>query len=123
MPPSGFSQKAINGLLEFVRVNYQLMIEEYNLKSSEFDSEQDFLKSTSDKLRLQVESMLRKSFPHSEKLETGIKGLVLFITECYLDLAGEIEKGTDKHNQQVVDGHAIQKELDQIGAFLKDFTI
>lgn len=120
MPPSGFSQKAINGLIEFVRSNYEVISEKY--KDSPL-TEKDFLEEISSQLEFQVRNTLRKRFPHSDSINRGIEGLTTFVVECYRDLAGEINSGEDKYKRPVIDGKAIQKELDQIGEYLKNFTI
>lgn len=116
MPPSGFSQEAINGLLEFVRANYLHAADEYRDGSLK---EKDFLKYASGKLKDQAESLVNV-LGISEK---GAEGLVSFISECFKDLVGEIDAGKDKYGRPVVEGKAIQKELDQIGTYLKEFTI
>ncbi len=120
MPPSGFSQKAINGLLDFVRANYEIMAEDYQANQS---TEQDFLAETSGQLEKQVTSLLAERFPNSERLNGGVQGLTTFMVECYRDLASEIQAGQDKYQRPVIDGKAIQKELDQIGAYLTDFKL
>jgi len=120
MPPSGFSQKAINGLLEFIRANYETIAEQYSKTDL---SEQEFLEKTSDELEKQVRGVLAERFPNSERLNGGIQGLITFIIECYRDLAREIATGQDKYQRPVIDGKAIEKELNQIGDYLKKFTI
>ncbi|MAG45553.1 MAG: hypothetical protein CMH63_02145 [Nanoarchaeota archaeon] len=120
MPPSGFSQKAINGLLGFVRANYEVVAERYR---DELLTEQEFLERTSDDLENQVKTVLTERFPESERLNGGVQGLTTFVVECYKDLAQEIVSGQDKHDRPVIDGKAIQKELDQIGTYLTDFKI
>jgi len=122
MPPSGFSQEAINGLLDFVRSNYEVVSERYKGSGSTL-SERDFLLESSRQLETQVGTVLNERFPNSASLNGGIEGLTTFMVECYRDLAKEIDAGEDKHHRPVIDGSAIQKELDQIGKYLKDFTI
>ena len=120
MPPSGFSQKAINGLLDFVRANYETIAEQYSGTNL---SEQEFLEKTSSELEKQVSGVLAERFPNSERLNRGIQGLTTFVAECYRDLAQEISTGQDKYQRPVIDGKAIQKELNQIGDYLTKFTI
>lgn len=120
MPPSGFSQKAINGLLDFVRANYETIAEQYSGTNL---SEQEFLEKTSDELERQVSSVLAERFPNSERLNGGIQGLTTFVSECYRDLAQEIKTGQDKYKRPVIDGKAIQKELKQIRDYLEQFKI
>lgn len=120
MPPSGFSQKAINGLLEFVKVNYETIADEYKNTSL---SEQEFLEETSSRLEEQVRTTLTERFPSSERLNGGVQGLTTFVVECYRDLAQEIIEGQDKYQRPVIDRKAIQKELDQIKTYLGKFKI
>jgi len=120
MPPSGFSQKAINGLLEFVNANYRVIAEKYEGRSL---SERDFLEQTADELERQVRTTLIERFPDATKLNGGIEGLTTFVSECYRDLAQEICIGYDKHSRLVIDGNAIQKELNQIHSYLVRFKI
>ncbi|MCK4917494.1 MAG: hypothetical protein KAS15_07060 [Nanoarchaeota archaeon] len=120
MPPSGFSQKAINGLLEFVKANYATIADKYKNTSL---SEQEFLEETSSKLEEQVRTTLTETFPSSERLNGGVQGLTTFVVECYRNLAQEIVEGQDKYQRPVIDGKAIQKELDQIGTYLGKFKI
>lgn len=115
MPPSGYSQKAINGLLVFTKVNYEIIAEKY----SETDiSEKKFLEKTSNELKKQVSEVLNERFPKSEQLNEGIKGLTTFVTECYRDLVQEIIAGQDKYQRPVIDGKAIKKEINQIGGYM-----
>ena len=120
MPPSGFNQKAINGLLEFMRANYQTIADRYRGRSL---SEQEFLEKTSSELESQVRAVLAERFPNSERLNGGVQGLTTFVVECYRDLAREIVTGQDKYQRLVIDGQAIQKELDQIETYLGRFKI
>jgi len=61
--------------------------------------------------------------PPSGFNQKAINGLLIFIRECYGDLLQEMRDGQDKHGRKVTEGQAIQKELDQIGNYLKKFTI
>ena len=119
MPPSGFSQEAINGLLLFVEVNYQRTLNNYQGDTSE----KKFLVQSASELEQQVIDIVGTAFPESDQMQQGITGLATFVTECYRDLASEIEKGEDKYQREVIDGKAIQKELDQIRSYLSKFTI
>ena len=120
MPPSGFSQKAINGLLEFVKANYQATLRPYDAQVTK-QSESDFLRETVGALEQRVKQMMEQSPLRIG--EEGIRGITTFVTSCYEDLVHEIYAGHDKRNRPIVDGKAIQRELDQIGAYLKDFKI
>ena len=120
MPPSGFNQKAINGLLEFVRANYETIADKY---SGESLLEQEFLEKTSSELENQVRTVLTERFPCSERLNGGVQGLTTFVVECYRDLAKDIIAGQDKYQRPVIDGEAIQKELGQIKNYLEQFRI
>ncbi len=81
------------------------------------------MEKTSSELEKQVMVVLTERFPNSEKLNQGIKGLTTFVVECYRDLAKEITAGQDKYQKPVINGKAIQKELDQIGGYLGKFKI
>jgi len=61
--------------------------------------------------------------PPSGYSQKAINGLLIFVKECYKDLLKEMKEGKDKHGRPVTEGQAIQKELDQIGEYLKKFTI
>lgn len=61
--------------------------------------------------------------PPSGFSQKAINGLLIFIRECYSDLLDEIAAGQDKYGREVIEGKAIKKELDQIGDYLKKFTI
>ena len=54
--------------------------------------------------------------PPSGFNERAIKGLLVFISECYQDLLKEIENGKDSKR-------ALQEEIYNIGTFLKDFDL
>lgn len=110
MPPSGFSQDAVNGLLEFVKAAYQDVKTKHSGTSL---TEEDFLKDFAERL---------KSCPQNISQE-GMKGLAIFMAECYKDLAKEINIGQDKYGRPVIDGKAIDKEIGQIGNYLLEFTI
>jgi hypothetical protein len=120
MPPSGFSQKAINGLLEFVKANYEATLSQHN--SNNGTSESNFLAITERILEQKVKKTIVQNTP-LEISTPGIQGIVTFVTSCYEDLVREIQEGKDKHGRSVTNGKAIQKEIDQIGKYLKDFTI
>jgi len=120
MPPSGFSQKAINGLLEFVRSSYKATFLEFN--SDRTQSEKEFLSENINLLKERLRETLHKNMP-LEIDESGINGLVIFITTCYEDLVEEINKGQDIHGRLVIEGQAMEKEINQIGSYLENFTI
>lgn len=54
--------------------------------------------------------------PPSGFNKKAIEGLLVFLEGCYEDLMKEMEQGTDPQE-------AVQKELNDIRRFLKDFTI
>lgn len=120
MPPSGFSQKAINGLLEFVKASYEATLSEYNMNNQA--SESEFLAESVKDLNQKTKKVIEQNFPLGISKE-GAEGISIFITTCYEDLVKEIHDGKDKHGRPVIDGKAIQKEIDQIGSYLKEFTI
>ena len=61
--------------------------------------------------------------PPSGFNQKAINGLLTFVQACYEDLLEEIKNGQDKHGRKVTEGQAIQKEIKQIGEYLKKFTI
>ncbi|NQZ85157.1 MAG: hypothetical protein HRU03_05555 [Nanoarchaeales archaeon] len=120
MPPSGFNKCAINGLLEFVKANYESVADKYSHESM---SERDFLNKISYELEKNVRLKISENFENTDKMKKGIDGLAIFISECFRDLAKEIDDGKDKYNRPVIDGKAIDKELNQIGDYLDKFRI
>ena len=110
MPPSGFSQKAVNGLLEFVKAAYQ---DVQNKHSGTSLTEKEFLEDFAKRLKS----------CRQEISSVGMKGLATFMAECYRDLAKEISDGRDKYGRPVIEGKAIDKEVNQIGNYLLEFTI
>ena len=54
--------------------------------------------------------------PPSGFNDKAVKGLLTFIEACYEDLLKEMNSGTDGKV-------AIKKELDEIGSFLRSFTL
>jgi len=107
MPPSGFNQKAINGLLEYVQEQYQSAQERCGDVS-----EAEYLLQTASELEASVSDM-----------SPGQQGLHTFVAECFRDLAQEIHEGKDKYGRQVINGYAIEKELQQLKDYLTDFTL
>jgi hypothetical protein len=111
MPPSGFNPKAINGLLMYVKENYETVLADRN--SSKMD-EKEFLEQTVSELENKI---------LTENNSPGTTGLKIFIVECYKDLVKEIYSGQDKYDRQVTNGQAIEKELSQIRNYLTEFKI
>jgi hypothetical protein len=119
MPPSGFNQKAINGLLLFVGANYATIAQQYE----SFDgTEEEFLEQSASALEQQV-VQLGRELPNATQLNGGLVGLQTFVAESYRDLAAEIRAGSDKYGRPVIDGKAIEKELTQIGDYLEKFSL
>ena len=69
----------------------------------------EICKTLSNPIRLEILNLLRDK--------------ELSVSECYRDLAKEIVAGQDKYQRPVIDGKAIQKELNQIGDYLSGFKI
>ena len=61
--------------------------------------------------------------PPSGFSQKAIKGLLVFVRECYKDLLKEMKEGKDKQGHPVTEGQAIQKEIDSIGKYLEQFEI
>jgi|GEM_PF-3421189 len=112
MPPSGFNQNAINGLLVFVRDAYSNTLKQYSGKNI---SEKEFLEQSSKYL----ENIVRKSTAPLQSLvsQEGLNGLVTFCTENYRDLIKEIQVGKKP------EGQAMQYEIEHISIYLKNFKL
>jgi hypothetical protein len=112
MPPSGFNQNAINGLLVFVRDMYSNTLDKYSGTNL---SEKEFLEQSSQHL----EKIIRESVMPLESTvsQDGINGLVTFCTENYRDLIKEIQLG------QKPEGQAMQYEIQHISNYLKNFKL
>lgn len=112
MPPSGFNQKAINGLLKFVNASYQVVLGEY--KDSDL-SESKFLEESAGRLeeiaKQAAQAILPKFSPE------GVLGLATFVSENYRDLVREVRVGKKP------EGYAVQTELEHIRLFLSKFEI
>jgi len=113
MPPSGFSQEAINGLLTFVRDSYERTLEKYKSKDL---SEERTLEESISYLNTLVENSAPISLDGTVSRK-GIVGLQLFVSTNYRDLIQEIYVGKKK------EGQAMQKEIDDIGRYLAKFTL
>jgi len=113
MPPSGFSQDAINGLLTFVRATYENTLERYKVKGL---SEKEHLQESRGYLEGVVRSTALLALNGTVSRE-GIEGLVTFVSTNYRDLIAEINQGKKK------EGEAISLELDHIGRHLAKFKI
>lgn len=113
MPPSGFSQSAVNGLLVFVRDNYQRTLDKYRGQNL---SEEGILE---DSVRY-LERLVEKSAPVALDGTTsreGITGLQQFVSTNFRDLIQEIHIGKKQ------EGQAMQTEIEHIGAYLAQFKL
>ena len=113
MPPSGFSQEAINGLLTFVRSAYENTLDKY--KNQDLTEETVLQKSTQ-----YLDKLVKKSIPPSldgTVSSEGIKGLTKFVTTNYRDLIAEIEQGKKK------EGEAMLTEIRDISKYLIKFKL
>ena len=113
MPPSGFSQDAINGLLAFVRDAYQNTLERY--KGQNLSEEQVLQESIG-----YLEGVVRTTAPFAVKgtvSAEGIKGLARFGSTNYRDLIREIHEGKKE------EGKAMQTEIDHIETYLIQFKL
>lgn len=113
MPPSGFSQEAINGLLTFVRATYENTLDRYRNKNL---SEKEHLEGSIGYLEGIVKSTAPLAVNGTVSRE-GIEGLARFVTTNYKDLIAEITQGKKK------EGEAIQTELANIGKYLAQFKL
>lgn len=113
MPPSGFSQEAINGLLTFVRATYENTLERYRDKNL---SERAHLQGSIGYLEGIVKSTAPLAMNGTVSRE-GIEGLTKFVSVNFRDLISEIAQGKKG------EGEAIQTELDNIGRYLAQFKL
>lgn len=113
MPPSGFSQQAINGLLAFVRSTYENTLERYRDKNL---SEREHLEASIGYLEGVVKSTAPLSLNGTVSRE-GIEGLATFVSTNFRDLIAEISSGKKK------EGEAVQVELRNIGDYLAQFKL
>ncbi|MFA5173586.1 MAG: hypothetical protein WC438_00205 [Candidatus Pacearchaeota archaeon] len=113
MPPSGFSQEAINGLLDFVGDIYNNTLTKYKGQNL---SEERFLNQSIEYLN----SIVEKSIPIALDgivSELGIKGLQAFVSINFKDLINEIHQGKKS------EGEAMQTEIKHIDSYLSKFKI
>ena len=132
MPPSGFSQKAINGLLEFVKGNYEVALDTHEtlqeshqesyLKEKQSPSEEQTLTMKINKLNWHMENYSKMALGMNIN-KKALKGLQTFVRENFKDLIKEIHEGKDKQGRPVTEGQAIQKEITQIREYLEKFEI
>src|SRR3989344_724191 len=113
MPPSGFSQEAINGLLTFVRATYENTLERYRGRGI---SERDHLQESIGYLEGVVKSTAPLALNGTVSRE-GIEGLAKFVSVNFRDLITEINVGKKK------EGEAVQTELTHIGSYLVQFKL
>ncbi|MEA3329969.1 MAG: hypothetical protein U9Q06_04470 [Nanoarchaeota archaeon] len=113
MPPSGFSQEAINGLLEFIRAIYQKTLDKYR---DEDLTEESILQDSIKYLNGLIKKSVSVALDGTVSPE-GIKGLQKFVSINFRDLIAEIHEGKKQ------EGKAMQTELEQIGKYLEDFKI
>ncbi|MBI2662111.1 hypothetical protein HYX11_01490 [Candidatus Woesearchaeota archaeon] len=113
MPPSGFSQEAINGLLKFVEAAYESTLVRYRGKSL---SEGEHLEESIGYLEGVVKSTAPLAVNGTVSRE-GIEGLATFVIINYKDLINEINQS--KKNE----GQAIQTELSNISRYLAQFKL
>ena len=113
MPPSGFTQEAINGLLVFVRDAYQNTLERYRGQDL---TEESILNDSIQYL----DGVVSRSAPLATDgtvSEEGVRGLQRFVATNYKDLISEIHVGKKQ------EGQAMQAEIDHIGRYLEQFRI
>ncbi len=113
MPPSGFSQPAINGLLTFVKSAYETTLEKYQKTNL---SEEKHLEASIAYLNEIVTSNTHLALNGTVSQE-GIQGLATFMTTNFRDLIKEIHQGKKKEDQ------AVQTEIDNISRYLVQFKL
>ncbi len=113
MPPSGFSQEAVNGLLVFVRSAYENTLDRYkgqNLRERE----------VLERAVGYLDGIVRTSAPlatNGTVSREGVAGLAKFVTTNFRDLVAEINAG------KKTEGQAIKAEIKDIDRYLTQFTI
>lgn len=113
MPPSGFSQEAINGLLVFVSDAYQNTLDRYRGRDL---TEESVLNESIQYL----DGVVSRSVPLATDgtvSEDGVRGLQRFVATNYKDLIAEIHVGKKQ------EGQAMQAEIDHIGQYLEQFKL
>jgi hypothetical protein len=113
MPPSGFSQEAINGLLEFVKDSYKNTLNKY---AGQNLSEEAVLNQGIDYLNNLVEQSVLAAVDGTISKE-GIRGLQKFVSTNFKDLIAEIQQGKKK------EGQAMQTEIENISDYLGKFKL
>ena len=113
MPPSGFSQQAMNGLLTFVRSAYENTLSKYEGRNL---SEESVLKDSMHYLDSLVEKSTVATLDGTVSFD-GINGLKQFVQMNYKDLITEIYQGKKQ------EGKAIEAEITHISEYLKNFKI
>ena len=113
MPPSGFSQEAINGLLDFVSDAYKKTLDRYRGQNL---TEESVLNESIQYLG----GVVSRSVPlvmDGTVSEVGVRGLQRFVATNYKDLITEIHSGKKQ------EGQAMQAEIDHIGRYLEQFKL
>lgn len=113
MPPSGFSQKAINGLLAFVEDAYQSTLDRYRARDL---TEKTVLRESITYLDGIVQQSVSLALDGTVS-ERGIKGLQAFMATNYEDLIKEIYSGKKQ------EGHAMQAEIAHIRQYLAQLKL
>ena len=113
MPPSGFSQDAINGLLTFVRSTYENTLDRYKDKNL---SEREHLEASIGYLEGVVKSTAPLALNGTVSRE-GIEGLAKFVSVNFRDLITEINVGKKK------EGESMQTEITRISSYLAQFKL
>ena len=113
MPPSGFSQSAINGLLDFVRDTYANTLDQYRGQDL---SEESVLENSIQYLERLVERSAPLALDGTVS-EQGIRGLQTFVSTNYRDLIREIREG------KKTEGQAMKAEIESIGIYLERFKL
>lgn len=109
MPPSGFSKKAIDGLLDFVKIMYEQTLDKYTDQKGYTETEM-------------LQNVIQRMTDNSDTVVIrgdGVAGLNTFVSCCFADLINEIQAGQDKYGRDVVEGKAMQKEITQISEYQK----
>lgn len=113
MPPSGFSQDAINGLLVFVRDSYENTLAKYRGRDL---TEEATLHESIGYLEGRVAQSANLALDGTVSPE-GLRGLQQFVSHNFRDLIREMHEG------KKTEGQAMQTEIENIGQYLKGFKL
>jgi hypothetical protein len=108
MPPSGFKEDGINGLLAFVQGTYEYVLQKHGSGAQSIDAA---IKDIDERVG-QTARTLPESLPNY-----AVDGLKTFMKSNYAELIDEINSGKKQYNT------AVKEEMDTIKKYLLQFHI